>query len=212
MHLTLVSQKTRRRTVGQCHRRSAGSRSQARRSCSSAAISTAGTRAPARSTTAPGVAIITAAAKRIMDAGRPLRTIRIVWFGAEEPGGFGGEAYAKRTARTLRHRRRKRFRRRPHLALRHASFERRDPAAYGAADRRARAARHRQERQGRGRRHRRRSDDRGRQRRGSRSTRTAPAISTSTTRPTTRSTRSIPRSSARMSPRGRRCSRCCRRN
>ena len=33
-----------------------------------------------------GVAIATAAAKRIMDAGRPLRTIRIVWFGAEEVG------------------------------------------------------------------------------------------------------------------------------
>ena len=30
-----------------------------------------------------------------MDAGRPLRTIRVVWFGAEEPGGFGGDAYAK---------------------------------------------------------------------------------------------------------------------
>ena len=44
---------------------------------------------------ASGVAIVTAAAKRIMDAGRPGRTIRIVWFGAEEPGGFGGEAYAK---------------------------------------------------------------------------------------------------------------------
>ena len=44
---------------------------------------------------ASGVAIVTAAAKRIMDSGRPLRTIRIVWFGAEEPGGFGGEAYAK---------------------------------------------------------------------------------------------------------------------
>jgi len=42
-----------------------------------------------------GVAITTAAAKHIMDAGRPLRTIRIVWFGAEEPGGLGGEAYAK---------------------------------------------------------------------------------------------------------------------
>ena len=40
-----------------------------------------------------GVAITAAAAKRIMDAGRPLRTIRVVWFGAEEPGGFGGEAY-----------------------------------------------------------------------------------------------------------------------
>jgi Zn-dependent M28 family amino/carboxypeptidase len=41
------------------------------------------------------VAIVTAAAKHIMDAGRPLRTIRVVWFGAEEPGGFGGQAYAK---------------------------------------------------------------------------------------------------------------------
>jgi carboxypeptidase Q len=44
---------------------------------------------------ASGVAITTAAAKHIMDAGRPLRTIRVVWFGAEEPGGFGGKAYAE---------------------------------------------------------------------------------------------------------------------
>jgi hypothetical protein len=43
---------------------------------------------------AAGLAITTAAAKHIMDAGRPLRTIRVVWFGAEEPGGFGGRAYA----------------------------------------------------------------------------------------------------------------------
>lgn len=42
-----------------------------------------------------GIAITAAAAKRIMDAGRPLRTIRLVWFGAEEEGGFGGQAYAK---------------------------------------------------------------------------------------------------------------------
>jgi hypothetical protein len=41
-----------------------------------------------------GVAITTAAARHIMDAGRPLRTIRVVWFGAEEPGGFGGKALA----------------------------------------------------------------------------------------------------------------------
>jgi hypothetical protein len=40
-----------------------------------------------------GVAIAAAAAKHIMDAGRPLRTIRIVWFGAEEMGLFGGENY-----------------------------------------------------------------------------------------------------------------------
>jgi len=42
-----------------------------------------------------GVAITTAAAKRLLDGPRPRRTIRVVWFGAEEPGGFGGEAYAK---------------------------------------------------------------------------------------------------------------------
>jgi len=47
---------------------------------------------------ASGVAIAAAAAKRIMDAGQPLRTIRIVWFGAEEPGLFGGLAYQKRHA------------------------------------------------------------------------------------------------------------------
>ncbi|GGE73181.1 M20/M25/M40 family metallo-hydrolase [Sphingomonas prati] len=44
---------------------------------------------------ATGLAITTAAAKRVMDAGRPLRTIRVVWFGAEEVGAFGGIAYAK---------------------------------------------------------------------------------------------------------------------
>jgi carboxypeptidase Q len=42
---------------------------------------------------ASGVAIAAASAKRIMDAGRPLRTIRIVWFGAEEVGLFGGLDY-----------------------------------------------------------------------------------------------------------------------
>jgi hypothetical protein len=45
---------------------------------------------------ASGVAIATAAAKRIMDAGRPLRTIRVVWFGSEELGLFGGLDYQKR--------------------------------------------------------------------------------------------------------------------
>jgi hypothetical protein len=45
---------------------------------------------------AAGVAIATAAAKRIMDAGRPLRTIRVVWFGAEEPGLFGGISYMQK--------------------------------------------------------------------------------------------------------------------
>jgi hypothetical protein len=45
---------------------------------------------------ATGVAIATAAAKRVMDAGRPLRTIRVVWFGAEEFGLFGGQDYLKK--------------------------------------------------------------------------------------------------------------------
>jgi carboxypeptidase Q len=40
-----------------------------------------------------GVAITTAAAHRIMQAGRPRRTIRVVLFGAEEVGGLGGEAH-----------------------------------------------------------------------------------------------------------------------
>ncbi|MCW3797433.1 M28 family peptidase [Sphingomonas sp. BN140010] len=45
---------------------------------------------------ASGVAIAAAAAKRIMDAGRPLRTIRVVWFGSEEVGLFGGQYYRTR--------------------------------------------------------------------------------------------------------------------
>jgi Zn-dependent M28 family amino/carboxypeptidase len=45
---------------------------------------------------ASGVGITTAAAKMLLDSGkRPRRTIRVVWFGDEETGGFGGEAYAK---------------------------------------------------------------------------------------------------------------------
>jgi Zn-dependent M28 family amino/carboxypeptidase len=44
---------------------------------------------------ASGVAITTAAAKRLLDGPRPRRTIRVVWFGAEEVGGLGGAAYAK---------------------------------------------------------------------------------------------------------------------
>ncbi len=42
---------------------------------------------------AAGVAITTAAAKHIMDAGQPLRTIRVVWFGSEEIGLYGGGDY-----------------------------------------------------------------------------------------------------------------------
>ena len=40
---------------------------------------------------AAGVSITTAAAHRIMRSGQPRRTIRVVLFGAEEMGGFGGE-------------------------------------------------------------------------------------------------------------------------
>jgi Zn-dependent M28 family amino/carboxypeptidase len=42
-----------------------------------------------------GLGITAAASKLLMDAGRPRRTIRVVWFGDEELGGFGGAAYAK---------------------------------------------------------------------------------------------------------------------
>jgi carboxypeptidase Q len=44
---------------------------------------------------ASGVAITAAAAKRLLDGPRPKRTIRVVWFGSEEVGGFGGRAYAE---------------------------------------------------------------------------------------------------------------------
>jgi len=44
---------------------------------------------------ASGLGITTAAAKLIMDDHRPRRTIRVVWFGDEETGGWGGQAYAR---------------------------------------------------------------------------------------------------------------------
>lgn len=52
---------------------------------------------------ASGVAIAAASAKRIMDAGRPLRTIRIVWFGAEETGLFGGLDYRAKYGKQPHH-------------------------------------------------------------------------------------------------------------
>jgi carboxypeptidase Q len=52
---------------------------------------------------AAGVAIAAAAAKRIMDAGQPLRTIRIVWFGAEEVGLFGGLDYRAKHGKEAYH-------------------------------------------------------------------------------------------------------------
>ena len=94
MHLTLVSQKTEGGTFGQRRRRGPGTRPQgpdpARRR-TSRQLGPGHRRDRRRH----GIAITTAAAKHIMDAGRPLRTIRVVWFGAEEPGGFGGAALAK---------------------------------------------------------------------------------------------------------------------
>lgn len=45
---------------------------------------------------AAGCGIITAAAKNVMDHGKPLRTIRILWAGAEEVGLWGGKAYAEK--------------------------------------------------------------------------------------------------------------------
>ncbi len=42
---------------------------------------------------ASGVAITTAAAKRLLDGPAPRRTIRVVWFGDEETGGAGAAAY-----------------------------------------------------------------------------------------------------------------------
>ena len=42
---------------------------------------------------AAGCGIITAAAKHVMTAGQPRRTIRLLWAGAEEVGVFGGQAY-----------------------------------------------------------------------------------------------------------------------
>ena len=42
-----------------------------------------------------GMAITAAAAKIVHNAGPHRRTIRVVWFGDEETGGYGGKAYAK---------------------------------------------------------------------------------------------------------------------
>ena len=52
---------------------------------------------------AAGCGIVAAAAKRIMDRGRPLRTIRVVWFGAEEIGLFGGLDYLRRHGQEPHH-------------------------------------------------------------------------------------------------------------
>ena len=52
---------------------------------------------------AAGCGIVAAAAKRIMDAGTPARPIRIVWFGAEEVGLFGGLDYRARHGKEPHH-------------------------------------------------------------------------------------------------------------
>lgn len=50
---------------------------------------------------AAGCAIITAAALKAQEGGAPLRTIRVLWAGSEELGGFGGKAYAEMHAEPL---------------------------------------------------------------------------------------------------------------
>lgn len=45
-----------------------------------------------------GCAIVTAAALKVQRGGAPLRTIRVLWAGSEELGGFGGQAYAAKHA------------------------------------------------------------------------------------------------------------------
>lgn len=52
---------------------------------------------------AAGCGIVTAAAKRIMEAGTPARPIRIVWFGAEEVGLFGGLSYREKWGKLPHH-------------------------------------------------------------------------------------------------------------
>ncbi|CAH0497085.1 M28 family peptidase [Novosphingobium sp. CECT 9465] len=47
---------------------------------------------------AAGCAIITAAALNAQASGKALRTIRVLWAGSEELGGFGGKAYAAKHA------------------------------------------------------------------------------------------------------------------
>ncbi len=47
---------------------------------------------------ASGCAIVTAAALRAQAGGKTLRTIRVLWAGSEELGGYGGEAYAQKHA------------------------------------------------------------------------------------------------------------------
>jgi hypothetical protein len=59
--------------------------------------------APGALDDAAGCGIVTAAAKRIMNAGRPLRTIRVVWFGAEEVGLFGGLDYLAKHGKEPHH-------------------------------------------------------------------------------------------------------------
>lgn len=49
-----------------------------------------------------GVAITTAAAHRLLTGSQPKRTIRVVWWGSEEEGGFGSDAYFK-AHRTEKH-------------------------------------------------------------------------------------------------------------
>ena len=121
MHRTLPTLSG-RATVGQCRRRCPGPRSLPSDTVVGGHLDSWDLGTGAIDDGA-GVAITTAAAKHIMDAGRPLRTIRVVWFGAEEPGGFGGDARPRLTPVTATACRRKRLRRRPRLALQLEAYE-----------------------------------------------------------------------------------------
>ena len=112
MHLTLVSQKSEGGHSGNVIAEVPG-RDPRRRSSSSAATSTAGISAREHRRRA-GRCDHHGRGEAHHGCGRPARTIRVVWFGAEEPGGFGGKAYADAHGKEpLCDRRRKRFRRRP---------------------------------------------------------------------------------------------------
>ncbi len=184
-----------------------GPRPAARRRSSSAATSTAGTTAPARSMTAPACAIAAAAAKRIMDAGRPAahHPHRLVRGRGSRPVRRARLSRSATASRAALRDRRKRFWRRPHLEGRQQARRRARKAKRKALQRRARAARHRPRRARRGRRVGHRPDARRRPAR-----RRAQPGRHALFRPSPHARRHARqdrprRSCARMSPRGRRC-------
>jgi carboxypeptidase Q len=155
---------------------------------------------------AAGCGIVAAAAKRIMDAGTPLRPIRIVWFGAEEVGLVGGYDYASETRQD-----------KPHHAIAESDFgagrvwkvdsrlgearKERSTGAAGGVESRSGSSRFSDT----GKRIGHHAADSRPVTRESRSTRTAPTISTSTTRRGHARQGRSRRRCGRTSPHGRRC-------